>query len=532
MAVKLGKGQRQAKLIILRRLSQFLFLFLFTLLFVKTDYNGSDQINSAVNILFRLDPFLAAVVTAGAKTVLFIFWPAIVVLFFTFLFGRVFCGWFCPMGTLLDISRKILPVKRAGGVTYFPDLPLLLFLFCFFASFAGWGVAGYIDPFSILVRGLVQALYPWFNSLTLLFFTYTYNDFPEQLQSITEPLYQLLQFTVLPSDQKYFQLPYLSLILLLLPLLAEIFQPRLFCRNICPLGGMLRLFSLRSVVAGRGGDESCGKCRLCSTVCRMGAIDSERNVAMESCNLCMECVKKCPRQIISFGSREKWGGQQISLSRRHFIGVMAGGLLLPTFKAVDVSARHRDIFLIRPPGALAEEDFKSRCVRCAECIQVCVGNVLQPSFLQGGVDGIFSPVVVARTGYCEFNCTLCGQVCPTHAIQPLSKEEKQVMKIGHAWFDTDLCLPYAKGIPCMVCEEHCPTPEKAIRFKEVLVTDNRGRDLQIKQPYIVDEFCIGCGICENKCPLPGKAAIYITRDGEHRHPEESLPNPSQIQGGY
>lgn len=45
----------------------------------------------------------------------------------------------------------------------------------------------------------------------------------------------------------------------------------------------------------------------------------------------------------------------------------------------------------RPPGALAEHEFLGRCVRCAECLQVCIGNALQPSLLEGGIDGIFTP---------------------------------------------------------------------------------------------------------------------------------------------
>ena len=179
--------------------------------------------------------------------------------------------------------------------------------------------------------------------------------------------------------------------------------------------------------------------------------------------------------------------------------------------------------LIRPPGALGEKEFLQRCVRCAECIQVCIGNALQPAFLQAGLDGMFSPMLVARTGYCEFNCTLCGQVCPTGAIGNLSMEEKWGLKIGHGWFDKNSCLPYAKAIPCMVCEEHCPTPEKAIRFREVTMVDDSRATVVVKQPYIVDGLCIGCGICENKCPLPGKAAIFVTSAGEHRNPENSLP---------
>ncbi len=260
---------------------------------------------------------------------------------------------------------------------------------------------------------------------------------------------------------------------------------------------------------------------------------------MVDCNLCFECVKGCPRGLIGFRFGHPFslhpGNGQITdervavsglLSRRAFLGASISGLFLPSVDRVAVAAKNPDPFLIRPPGALAEKEFKVRCVRCAECVQVCIGNALQPALLQAGVDGIFTPVLTARIGYCEFNCTLCGQVCPSGAIRVLEKKEKQALKIGHAWFDTDLCLPYAKGIPCMVCEEHCPTPEKAIRFREVEFYNDFAEKIIVKQPYVVDDLCIGCGICETKCPLPGRAAIYVTSAGEERHPERALPQNS------
>jgi translation initiation factor RLI1 len=83
--------------------------------------------------------------------------------------------------------------------------------------------------------------------------------------------------------------------------------------------------------------------------------------------------------------------------------------------------------------------------------------------------------------------------------------------IGLAHFDKNRCLPYARGIPCIVCEEHCPTPDKAIKFREAEVRDQEGQQRLIKQPYVIDRLCIGCGICENKCPLEGKAAVLVTR---------------------
>ena len=529
MTGKRRKPQGRLRLIVLRRIVQLFFLATFLVLFIKTDYNGSDHLDAAVNLLFRLDPFLAACVILGAKAVIALLLPSLAVILLTFFLGRSFCGWFCPMGTLLDLSQKILPARTKKNSTYFPDLSLFILIFALISSALGFAVAGYFDPFSILVRGLAQALYPLANSLTVGFFTFTYRSLPDFVNAFTEPVYDLLRASVLPSGQKFFQLAYLSLFMLLGVLLLEAVQRRFFCRNLCPLGSLLGLISRTGMLVGRGGNADCRSCRICSKSCRMGAIDDERKIDMGSCNLCYECVQKCPREIISFGFSPANKTQlRLSLSRRKFIGTALIGCLLPSVKGVTALAKNPDPLLIRPPGALREKDFLQRCVRCAECIQVCLGNALQPSLFQGGFDGMFSPILVARTGYCEFNCTLCGQVCPTGAIQQLTMEEKHQLKIGHAWFDKNICLPYAKGVPCMVCEEHCPTPNKAIRFKEVTMVGDKEQNITVRQPYVVDELCIGCGICETKCPLPGKSAIYVTSAGEHRHPD----NPLTTYDGY
>ncbi len=510
--------------IILRRMSQIIFFLVFLVLFLKTDYTGSDQLSGAVNLLFRLDPFLAACVMLGMQAVIVVMLPALAVLLISLFFGRGFCGWFCPMGTLLDFFSKILPNKGKKIATYFPNFPLYLLIFSIIGSVFGIAFSGFVDPFSILVRGMAQAIYPAFNTLTVNFFTFTYQEMPGFVNWVTEPVYDILKHWVLPSQQKYFHLAYLSLLTLVVVFLLEGIQRRFFCRNICPLGAMLSLVAQRGSMVGVGGSEACGVCQICHKSCRIGAIDSDRTIDMAACNLCLECVVKCPREIISFSfGRQKRTSGVVSFSRRRFLGAALTGMMLPSVKKIEPIILNPEPQLIRPPGAITEKDFLQRCVRCAECVQVCIGNALQPAFLQAGFDGMFSPMLVARTGYCEFNCTLCGQVCPTGAIRELTQKDKWQVKIGHAWFDKNSCLPYAKGIPCMVCEEHCPTSEKAIRFRLVQMIGSENQPVTVKQPYIVDELCIGCGICEFKCPIPGKSAIYLTSAGEHRNPEAALP---------
>jgi translation initiation factor RLI1 len=100
---------------------------------------------------------------------------------------------------------------------------------------------------------------------------------------------------------------------------------------------------------------------------------------------------------------------------------------------------------------------------------------------------------------------------------------KQTTSIGLAFIDRNRCLPYAKGVPCIVCEELCPTPQKAIRVREVSVLNDHGQTVRVKQPYVINDLCIGCGICENKCPLPGHSAIRVTSAGESRR-QKALSN--------
>ena len=106
-------------------------------------------------------------------------------------------------------------------------------------------------------------------------------------------------------------------------------------------------------------------------------------------------------------------------------------------------------------------------------MRVCPTNVLQPALLEGGFEGIWDPLLINKIGYCEYNCVLCGQVCPTGAIRNISVEEKigkkpykNPIKIGTAFFNRGRCLPWAMNRTCIVCEEVCPTSPKAIWFRK------------------------------------------------------------------
>jgi polyferredoxin len=493
-----------------RRISQTIFLLLFLVLFRLTDYRGVDQIPYAANIFFRLDPLVAAAAMLAGRAFISLLFLSLIVVGLTLIWGRFFCGWFCPLGTLLDLSHPLLtPAKKTKAPPSRRVWKYYLLTFILVAAFFGLPVVGYFDPFSLLVRGLALAVDPFFNYSVVSFFDFFYRSGPSWLSDLTEPVYAFFKDTLLAYNQKNFFLSLVSLSILLSLFILEKVERRFWCKNLCPLGGLLSLLSRFSWLRGQI-RSSCRGCRVCTQICRMDAIGPDEGVAGGDCNLCLDCLERCPDESIAFLFK-KWSGPEkpLGVSRRAFIGTLASGLVLPTVVQVRAENKIPERALIRPPGALKENQFLNRCVRCGECMKVCLNNALQPSWLESGVEGLFSPRLLPRIGYCEYNCTLCGQVCPSGAIRKMSLQEKQRTVIGKAEFDRNRCLPYAKGTPCIVCEEHCPLPDKAIKFRETAVPNSEGKTVTLKQPYVVESLCIGCGICENKCPLEGKAGVSV-----------------------
>jgi len=491
-----------------RKFSQLLFLGLFLLLFRLTDYSGLDELPYAVNIFFRWDPLIAATVLLATKTFAAILLPSLYIIGLTVVFGRVFCGWICPMGTLLDGIGKVIPSQSKPNNSLRPVKYILLVL-VLMSSLFGLQLVGFLDPFSILVRGVTLGVDPVFNLLVSGFFDPIYRYAPQWLSNLTEPIYTLMKDSVLPHKQSFFQLSTLSTSILITVVALEKIGKRFWCRNFCPLGALLAIFSRFSLFR-RFPRRSCRDCQDCAPSCRMNAFDLEnRQLRHEECNLCMDCVDDCVKQPSQFRFSRPGNQLQIDMSRRAFIGAGLAGITLPLLSKVNAGDKMPRPTLLRPPGATAETEFFSKCVRCGECMKVCIQNALQPCFMESGYEGMFTPRLIPRLGYCEFNCTLCGQVCPTGAIRKLTPSEKKAFVIGVAVFDKARCLPFADRSPCIVCEEHCPTHDKAIKFKKVTVINRKGESVELMQPYVIPELCIGCGICENKCPLSGHSAVRV-----------------------
>ncbi|MBN2385082.1 4Fe-4S binding protein [bacterium] len=516
----------------LRLLSQIAFFILFLVLFLKTTYTGEAFINEQVRFFLEADPFLALVVLLETRgipaglTRLFVL--SGIVLVMTAFLGRFFCGWVCPFGTLNHLAGygpKLSKMKINRGVysAYQKAKYGLLFVLLLLSLFA-LNFAGIFDPISLLIRSLTVAVFPWFHLVTEEVSTLFLNlDWP-LITPVSEFFYQSLRHSFLPLSVQHFNQNLFIASLFVLILVLNRIRPRFWCRFICPYGALLGLCSSTSRVQ-RKVSQACNECNICHATCqgapaRIGAKDWNP----QECLLCFNCTRVCPEKAVSF-SWKKGKNQPLSKmlpDRRTFLLAAGASLIsVPLFKGGPgrvLSNPH----LIRPPGALPEPDFLARCIRCGECLKVCPTNGLQPTLLEAGLEGIWSPTFNMRLGYCEYSCTLCGQVCPTGAIQPLIETEKMQTKIGLAFIDVSRCLPYAFSVPCIVCEEHCPTPEKAIIFEEKEVRDLKGETLTLKFPRVVPDRCVGCGICENKCPVTDRRAIYVTSVNESRHEHNRL----------
>jgi polyferredoxin len=494
------------------RISQLVFLAVFLVLFVTTDYRGQDTISVAVNSFFRANPLVLATYVLAAKTFTLLLLPAVVLTIFSLLLGRFFCGWICPLGTIIDLVtkriRKTVPLAfLRSNLRYYVLFTLL------FAALFGVNLAGILDPIALLIRFLTFLLYPLIGFLTRQGWNGLYSVLGDNLDSI-DPAYRFLKTYLLPFRETFYPLAFTSLLFFALVLLLERYEERNWCKNLCPLGTLLGLcgrFSLFRRIPGRL-CKDCGECReYCPT-----AFDEEV-LQKEKCILCLDCQRRCPQSRVRFVVGSRAGHKEpFSPDRRVVLTGLASGLLLS--RVFSFRLPQHEERLLRPPGVGDEGKFLSKCVRCGECMKVCPRNALYPAAFQAGLYGLYTPIVMPRLGYCEYYCNLCGQVCPTEAIPNLPLLKKQKSIIGLAVLDKNHCLPYARRMNCIVCEEHCPIPEKAIRFEMVEETDYEGKRVSLRRPYIVEELCNGCGICEYVCPVQEKAAVevFAKRQGRKR----------------
>lgn len=508
------------RIVTARRTSQAFFLALFVW-FSLAAALGPDWWRLSgwpVNWLLRLDPLLA-LSTVLATGVLYagLAW-ALLTMALTVLLGRFFCGWVCPLGALNQAigwlgrrgrrrSRQVR-VNRprpAQALKYH----VLAFVLAAAAgdALAGWPRvgAGPLWPLAVAGAGALALLALWVAGqrgwrgpvwlaaflagwLALSRLVSGGEPSASLLGGFLDPLpllHRSISLAVLPlidrggfffgGTPRAFVGAWAVLAMLAAVLLLNLHTPRFFCRYLCPLGALMGLAGRWAPLRLSRNQDGCKHCLVCEAHCE-GACAPSGELLRSECVLCLNCLDGCRQGLWGFGAALGPAGERPGpdLDRRWLLGSLAAGVAAaPALRLSGGLGRGWNPAAVRPPGSLAEADFLARCTRCGQCMRVCPSGVIQPAVLQAGLEGFWTPVLDFRRGRggCLINCVACGQMCPTAAIMPLTRDQRLgrgefaavgPVRMGTAFLDRSRCLPWAMDQPCIVCQENCPVSPKAI----------------------------------------------------------------------
>jgi MauM/NapG family ferredoxin protein len=466
-----------------------------------------------VGLFLRFDPLISLGSMAVARTFIpGVAWALIVVGLGLFL-GRVFCGYICPMGATIDFADWLRAKKKPRGNSFEEGGRYRRLKYWFLAGLAGSALAGIswiflFSPLSWATRFYSFFVYP----LVLMVSNVFLDTFRPVFPHLGFDNLALVRFNVPQYNTNLFVALFCFAVLA-----SGMIRPRFWCRNLCPAGAVVALFSVRPLFRRIVSDD-CTQCGKCVRACPMGAISRDVEATAHSeCITCLKCADVCPEKAVSFKIRKKVPVmvKEVNLERRKVLSAGAAGIAVAAVTFTNLHHLHgkespralRTSRLIRAPGSLPEQEFQDRCVRCGECVKACLTNTLQPVWFEAGLAGLWTPKVTARLAGCEQACAACGQVCPTGAIRPLSLEEKLFAKIGTARIDKSRCIAWEQDKKCLICDEICPYNAISSQFLP-------GHPVTV--PVIDENKCNGCGFCENKCPVIGESAILVEPPGEVR----------------
>ncbi len=500
----------------------FLLLFLFLLRVSWTSRIGGFPVSRFLEI----DPLVSLSTLLSTGYIYRYLGWSLFVIFITLLFGRAFCGWICPLGSLNHLTgwlfRKIRRKEAIENNRYserqFIKYTILL-VFLIMSAFGAVQI-GLLDPLVMITRAGAVFISPAGD-----YFTGSFARAADLSPFITDAL-----LFAPGSASRIFTGSFWIGLIFLLVLGANILSPRFFCRFLCPLGALLGLLSRISLFRIHRDLKKCTDCDLCLSHCE-GASDPQKKVRISECVSCMNCLDDCPEDALACGPWKSGNTGSVpgpQLTRRQL--VVAGFAGLAGFPLLRnngfVTDENFSPSLIRPPGSVEESEFLERCIKCGQCMDICPTNVLQPAlFREGGFEALWTPVLNFKINHCQLKCNLCSEVCPTGAIRKISVAEKLgkgsftgkgPVRMGTAFVNRSRCLPWANQVPCVVCEEVCPTAPKAIQTGDEEVKDVFGKIVVLKKPFIVPDLCIGCGICQARCPVADRPAVYVTAIGETR----------------
>jgi MauM/NapG family ferredoxin protein len=490
----------------LRLAVQILTFLLFIFLLLVTLQENTPALN---DLFFRLDPLVAISSMIASRSWIAPLALGFVTLLLTIVLGRFWCSWLCPLGSLLDWLPSRHPRKNKIDLhPFWRQGKYFLLAVILLSAIFGSLTPVFLDPITLLFRTVTSTILPAIDFTITTVETWLYNV--GFLQPAVDWTDNLLRGWLLTDISFY--LPNLAILFLFLAVVGlNAVYRRFWCRYLCPLGALLGLASMLPFIRHRVNREKCISCGRCSNICHTAAISPAREFIANhaECTTCMECVDICPTRAISFtGHMASFPGLQHDPSRRHFLASLGAAAVGTAIIRIIPFLNKTQSELIRPPGS-NEERLANQCIRCGECVKVCPTGVLQPSSSTGEWDSLWTPRLMTRLGYCDYSCNSCGQVCPSGAILDLPLTEKRQTVIGIARIDRERCIPWAEGKECIVCEEMCPVPQKAIRLNGQGGGNHGGRTGDVRLPHVREHQCIGCGICEYQCPVEGEAAIKV-----------------------
>ena len=507
-----------------RRITQVFFFLLFLWFCVVTSLGdrGWQLRGWPVNWLLELDPLVALGTLLTTKTIYAGLIWALVTVALTILVGRFFCGWVCPFGALhqfigwLGRRRKkhaervalnqyrrgqvikyyiligLLTAAACGLIGELIRLPRQRPMFIVLAIVGGLLVVVWLSLKRAVVnfrKGLV-----WIISLVFAWTALSWLVRPDALAAaslqtgLLDPIplfHRSVNLALLPAieklstNQRFYTSAWLIGAVFFTAVLLNLAVPRFYCRFICPLGALFGVFTRWTPWRIGKREGKCNECELCENNCE-GACEPFEKIRLRECLLCMNCLDACRQVQMTYGPNRSAAGENETsgVTRRgFFIASLTGLAAEPVARLSGVLGANWRPRLVRPPGALTEELFLERCVKCGQCMRVCPTNVIQPATFDAGLEGLWTPVLNFRAGTsgCQLNCVACGNMCPTAAIRPLTLDEKLgragfetagPVRMGLAFVDRSRCLPCTMDKPCIVCQENCPVSPKAIFLRE------------------------------------------------------------------
>lgn len=395
------------------------------------------------NLYFYTNPFIALTLMIATRSFHFLFILSIIIIVLTFIFGRFYCSFICPLGITIDIFNSVFGYRK---VSRLPRIKKIVLLSSVLLAIFGLPFAYAGDP--------------------ILFSYWFYGDF-------------ILNTNPLSSFYIRF---HFFIFVLIFQIAFLIYARRFYCTHLCPLGGIFSIIA-RFAIFKKRVDDTCTYCELCIKKCRMGAISENPKIYNSGeCSLCGECEKICPVKSISYSFDVKKKIEKFDEKKRESLKKFRFIILLPF---TNIKSKTK---ILRPPGSVPEKEFITECIRCGECIRVCPTGVLKPLYFEKGILNFYSPYFDADESYCEIECNLCSTQCPTGAIKPFRIEDKRKLVIGKAKINKETCLAF-KGKPCFLCMVKCP-------YNAVFIDVRKNPSV----PVIVERNCNGCAICRKVCP--------------------------------